>query len=167
MEITPKGVPHLAKCNARATREVPSSKLKEQPPHRKIGVTSNLPVGRISVVTLIRTDTTLDHSQKAEKVCRWSATDTKHLLKINYKVLFAIPTKCPRNFWAPPRGFPMKFGTFPADPWGSPAKCCAFPKGPHRKYCTFSGGTPRNSLQHAVYFLGVPQEIPCKMLCIT
>ena len=67
--ITPKGVPHLAKCNARATREVPSSKLKEQPPQRKIGVTSNLPVGRISVVTLIRTDTTLDHSQKAEKVC--------------------------------------------------------------------------------------------------
>ena len=66
--ITPKGVPHLAQCNARATREVPSSKLKEQPPHRKIGVTSNLPVGRISVVTLIRTDTTLDHSQKAEKV---------------------------------------------------------------------------------------------------
>ena len=62
-------MPHLAKCNARATREVPSSKLKEQPPHRKIGVTSNLPVGRISVVTLIRTDTTLDHSQKAEKVC--------------------------------------------------------------------------------------------------
>ena len=35
---------------------------------RTIGVTSNLPVGRISVVTLIRTDTTLDHSQKAEKV---------------------------------------------------------------------------------------------------
>ena len=66
--ITPKGVPHLAQCNARATREVPSSKLKEQPPQRKIGVTSNLPVGRISVVTLIRTDTTLDHSQKAEKV---------------------------------------------------------------------------------------------------
>ena len=26
------------------------------------------PVGDISVVTLIRTDTTLDHSQKAEKV---------------------------------------------------------------------------------------------------
>ena len=66
--ITPKGVPHPTWCNARATHEVPSSKLKEQPPHRKIGVTSNLPVGRISVVTLIRTDTTLDHSQKAEKV---------------------------------------------------------------------------------------------------
>ena len=26
-------------------------------------------VGRISVVILIRTDTTLDHSQEAEKVC--------------------------------------------------------------------------------------------------
>ena len=31
-------------------------------------VTSKSPVGDISVVTLIRTDTTLDHSQKAEKV---------------------------------------------------------------------------------------------------
>ena len=36
---------------------------------RKINVTSKSPVGDISVVTLIRTDTTLDHSQKAEKVC--------------------------------------------------------------------------------------------------
>ena len=44
------------------------SKLKVTPPHRKIGVTSKSPVGDISVVTLIRTDTTLDHSQKAEKV---------------------------------------------------------------------------------------------------
>ena len=35
---------------------------------RKINVTSKSPVGDISVVTLIRTDTTLDHSQKAEKV---------------------------------------------------------------------------------------------------
>ena len=32
-------------------------------------MTSKSPVGDISVVTLIRTDTTLDHSQKAEKVC--------------------------------------------------------------------------------------------------
>ena len=32
-------------------------------------MTSKPPVGGISVVTLIRTDTTLDHSQKAEKVC--------------------------------------------------------------------------------------------------
>ena len=44
------------------------SKLKVTPPQRKIGVTSKSPVGDISVVTLIRTDTTLDHSQKAEKV---------------------------------------------------------------------------------------------------
>ena len=34
----------------------------------KIDVTSKSPVGDLSVVTLIRTDSTLDHSQKAEKV---------------------------------------------------------------------------------------------------
>ena len=45
------------------------SKLEGDPPQRKITVTSKSPVGDISVVTLIRTDTTLDHSQKAEKVC--------------------------------------------------------------------------------------------------
>ena len=37
-------------------------------PPVKNHVTSKSPVGDISVVTLIRTDTTLDHSQKAEKV---------------------------------------------------------------------------------------------------
>ena len=40
----------------------------------KIDVTSKSPVGEISVVTLIRTDTTLDHSQKAEKVCYYLAS---------------------------------------------------------------------------------------------
>ena len=44
---------------------------------RKIDVTRKLTVVSVSVVTLIRTDTTLDHSQKAEKVCshmvvRWA-----------------------------------------------------------------------------------------------
>ena len=43
------------------------SKLERTPPHVNINVTSKSPVGDISVVTLIRTDTTLDHSQKAEK----------------------------------------------------------------------------------------------------
>ena len=52
-------------CNSRGAL----SKLKGTPPQRKIDVTSKSPVGDISVVTLIRTDTTLDHSQKAEKVC--------------------------------------------------------------------------------------------------
>ena len=49
--------------------EVTLSKLKRTLPQPKIHVTSKSPVGDISVVTLIRTDTTLDHSQKAEKVC--------------------------------------------------------------------------------------------------
>ena len=34
----------------------------------KIDVTSKSPVGNISAVALIRTDTTLDHSEKAKKV---------------------------------------------------------------------------------------------------
>ena len=55
-------------CNTRG----PLSKLERTPPQRKINVTSKSPVGDISVVTLIRTDTTLDHSQKAEKVW-WSS----------------------------------------------------------------------------------------------
>ena len=48
----------------------PLSKLERTSSHVKINVTSKSPVGDISVVTLIRTDTTLDHSQKAEKVCK-------------------------------------------------------------------------------------------------
>ena len=60
----PGSVP--CQCN---TRESPS-KLKRASPQEKINVTSKSPVGDISVVTLIRTDTTLDHSQKAEKVWR-------------------------------------------------------------------------------------------------
>ena len=57
----------LCQCNTRGSL----SKLKRTPPQTKINVTSKSPVGDISVVTLIRTDTTLDHSQKAEKVWAW------------------------------------------------------------------------------------------------
>ena len=43
------------------------------------------PIGFISVVTLIRTDTTLDHSQEAEKVCVYvvgrALTTTQYLSK--------------------------------------------------------------------------------------
>ena len=59
--------PSDVQCQGNARAHL--SKLKETSPHRKINVTSKSPVGDISVVTLIRTDTTLDHSQKAEKVC--------------------------------------------------------------------------------------------------
>ena len=53
-------------CNTRGSL----SKHKRAPPQAKVNVTSKSPVGDISVVTLIRTDTTLDHSQKAEEA--WS-----------------------------------------------------------------------------------------------
>ena len=64
----PRGcaAPGEVRCQCNTRR--PLSKLKRNPPQRKINVTSKSPVGDISVVTLIRTDTTLDHSQKAEKV---------------------------------------------------------------------------------------------------
>ena len=67
--VTPKGALPLAMCNAGATREGLRASSREHLPREKINVTSKSPVGDISVVTLIRTDTTLDHSQKAEKVC--------------------------------------------------------------------------------------------------
>jgi len=51
-----------------ATSGLGRSKLREPAPQRKIDVKRELPVGSVSVFTLIRTDTTLDHSQKAEKV---------------------------------------------------------------------------------------------------
>ena len=50
---------------------------------RKIAVTFKSPVGDISAVTLMRTDTTLEKSQKAEKVCSTAGGDqsTKHKTK--------------------------------------------------------------------------------------
>jgi hypothetical protein len=49
-------------------------------------------VGRISVVILIRTDTTLDHSQEAEKV--WTRDTRRHALhapKVNDSVITRTP----------------------------------------------------------------------------
>ena len=58
--------PGFVPCQCNTRRLL--SKLEKTLPRRKINVTSKSPVEDISVVTLIRTDTTLDHSQKAEKV---------------------------------------------------------------------------------------------------
>ena len=71
-------------CNTRG----PLSKLERTPPQIKINVTSKSPVGDISVVTLIRTDTTLDHSQKAEKVWKQRyINDECHFYDIHHVVL--------------------------------------------------------------------------------
>ena len=65
-------LPQRVCCPWRCAMPVQHAKAPEQArgdtSPRKIDVTSKSPVGDISVVTLIRTDTTLDHSQKAEKV---------------------------------------------------------------------------------------------------
>ena len=66
--VTLMGVPQPTSCNVSATREIARASSWQHPP-LKNKATSKSPVGDISVVTLIRTDTTLDHSQKAEKVC--------------------------------------------------------------------------------------------------
>ena len=64
----PKGCAAPGQVPCQCNTQGSLSKLKRTPPQTKINVTSKSPVGDISVVTLIRTDTTLDHSQKAEKV---------------------------------------------------------------------------------------------------
>ena len=69
MQCYPKGCAAPGQVQCQCNTRGSLSKLKRTPPQAKINVTSKSPVGDISVVTLIRTDTTLDHSQKAEKVC--------------------------------------------------------------------------------------------------
>ena len=74
--LFPRMQPQMLPQRARRTwhRAVPARRLRVPEQARgnispqKIVVTCESPVGDISVVTLIRTDTTLDHSQKAEKV---------------------------------------------------------------------------------------------------
>jgi len=58
---------HMCTSESRAERTL--SKPKENPHPLKIKMTVKTPIGVILVVILIRTETTLDHSQKAEKVC--------------------------------------------------------------------------------------------------
>jgi hypothetical protein len=60
-------------------------------------------VGRISVVILIRTDTTLDHSQEAEKVC-WVLACSETLTTPNQTTLcLRVPHIWLRSVWAEPR----------------------------------------------------------------
>ena len=62
------GKPHSGNVQARGDFGEDFSKLKlPQPPVKNL-CEKSLPVGRVPVFTLIRTDTTLDLSQKAEKV---------------------------------------------------------------------------------------------------
>ena len=65
---SPRGCAAPGKVPCQGNTQECLSKLKATSSLRKIVVTCKSPVGDISAVTLIRTDTTLDHSQKAEKV---------------------------------------------------------------------------------------------------
>ena len=70
-EVAPRGYPEgcVAHSSVPCQRNTRGAGQAQASSPDKNHVTSKSPVGDISVVTLIRTDTTLDHSQKAEKVC--------------------------------------------------------------------------------------------------
>ena len=72
-------------AGARVGPPLPLPKEDRQPLSAATHVTSKSPVGDISVVTLIRTDTTLDHSQKAEKVCLSVANMISSMLLLVHK----------------------------------------------------------------------------------
>ena len=78
--VAPKGVLRPALCNARATHGRPW--VNRSSPQKQINVTSKSPVGDISVVTLIRTDTTLVHCQRAEKECSKYARETNGRVQV-------------------------------------------------------------------------------------
>ncbi len=96
-------------------------------------MTSKSPVGDISVVTLIRTDTTLDHSQKAEKVC----TTRLCVQRPVFSIYWACVRRCvPAHAWREfgPRRVPKSkahassdnfFAARPPVIWGSFARICA------------------------------------------
>ena len=69
-EVAPRGYPEgcVAHSSVPCQRNARGAGQAQTSSPDKNHVTSKSPVGDISVVTLIRTDTTLDHSQKAEKV---------------------------------------------------------------------------------------------------
>ena len=89
-------------CNAQGLL----SKLEEAPPQRKIDVTSKSPVGDISVVTLIRTDTTLDHSQKAGKVCSRQIATVAHCRSAVHSCVSTAPHRTTPNYITPHRTTP-------------------------------------------------------------
>ena len=94
--VTPKGELQPDKCGSGATHEA-SEQAQESTSPSKIDVTIKSPVGDISVVTLIRTDTTLDHSQKAEKVCTHKGLQTgqEHILhEQGLHIIFSLRVIC-------------------------------------------------------------------------
>ena len=111
-------------CNTRGLL----SKLEKIPPQRKIHVTSKSPVGDISDVTLIRTDTTLDHSQKAEKVCHENGVAA--YCPNSDTIRACVRGGCPDTFFGPKHEHPPNMKEFSFRklnfvplPYGIPNNC--------------------------------------------
>ena len=75
-------------CQCNKTDDL--GKPRHNHPLKKNQVTCKSPVGDISVVTLIRTDTTFDHSQKAEKVCYCESSTALSGANASFQSLFSI-----------------------------------------------------------------------------
>ena len=88
--------PKRVSCNQRSAALAQQVKAPEQAQvitsPWKMNVTIKSPVGDISVVTLIRTDTTLDHSQKAEKV--WLSQWLLHFINSSNHLAFGTTLFC-------------------------------------------------------------------------
>ena len=83
-------------------------------------MTSKSPVGDISVVTLIRTDTTLDHSQKAEKVWQqlhWFPPQEYNCIETwqwcSLKLFEATNKDLPQEYYTYGNNSPRKGGDWP------------------------------------------------------
>ena len=89
-------------CNARATLEDPSSKLLTRPlTLKEINLISCGSMTHVSDIKLIRTDTTLDLSQKAEKGMLNSSSDRLLIAKVSLCRLSFNP--CGTNLTCPGR----------------------------------------------------------------
>ena len=80
IQILPQGYAATKRCAGLVQHMMAPEQAQKDTSPIKIDVTSKSPVGDISVVTLIRTDTALDHSQKAEKVCNILCESSTHSL---------------------------------------------------------------------------------------
>ena len=126
-------------------------------------VTSKSPVGDIPVVTLIRTDTTLDHSQKAEKVCHANAALNSRLARVNLRIVKTVCTQTSEEpmerahgethlaYQSAPRAFKEGGGT-------------RAPPSPNR-YCASQGDLCRTSASCQSCQLGA--EAPAKIEGVT
>jgi len=91
----PEGCAAPGRCAVPVQHAGASEQAQENLSPEQKNVTSKSPVGDISVVTLIRTDTTLDHSQKAENVWRSIVSMLVVYMNVGYSTVQLVRALCP------------------------------------------------------------------------